>query len=246
MSLNVLSACDLGGKKLQKFVLISEDIGVDGSFLILSILGNCLKYQENGIVLVCLHHTSQHYSNAGARLGFNINMARDKGRIQILEPLADIANELLSSKFLTEPKGTQLQTFFTDISENIQKHSECNENVTLIIDNVTALHDLGYPVELITRFVHKIIELSSERVSIVLKVNACSLYNKLISNIEDYADSVISVNKLKSGEFQEVDGKIVYTKRSDNFNHTSKSILYKINDRNIKVFQPGEVGVRPS
>lgn len=244
MSSGVLLACDLNGKKVPKFLLIGEDIGADGSFMVLSLLGNCLKYQENGIVLVCLHHTNQHYLNAGARLGVNMTMAIEKGRIEILEPLTDVGKQFLSSKYLAEPNSDQLEAFLAEINASVEKQLETKENVTIIIDNVSTLHDFGYETGLLTQFCHKLVEMANERISVVIKVNICSLYETIMSSIEDYADSTILISKLKSGEFQEVDGKIDYKKRLANCTHSSKSILYKINDRNIKVFQPGEVGVR--
>lgn len=244
MSTSVLLACELHEQKLPNFVLIRENIGADGSFMIVSILGQCLKYPNNAVVFVCMHHTSQHYTNSAARLGFNMNMAKEKGKIVILEPLSDIGKQLFESSYVKDSKTNTLNNLFNEIKENIEQQLQVKENVTIVIDSLTTFIDLGFEKNLIVRFCNKLIELASSRVSIVLKINVCSLFDDVVNKIEDYADSVITVSKLKSGEFQEVDGQIVYEKRSELCDHTTKTILYKVGDKNIKIFQPGEIGMR--
>lgn len=244
MSTSVLLACELNERNLPQFVLIQENSGADASFLIASLIGSCLKYQQNGVVLVCLHHISQHYTNAAARLGMNVGMARDKGRIVILEPLADIGQNLLSSKYLTESKDTILDSLLQNIKNDAEKQLTDKENVAIIIDNIAALVDFGYSKRIILQFCHKLINFASDRISIVLKINTSNLYEDFVASLEDYAHSNYRIMKMKSGEFHEVDGKIIYKKRSDLLNSTSKTILYKVGDKNIKIFQPGEVGVR--
>lgn len=243
MSTSVLLACELNEQKLPPFVLIQENSGADASFLVASLIGSCLKYQQNGVVLVCLHHISQHYISAAARLGFNISMARDKGRIVIDEPLADIGLSFLSSKYLSEPKSQLLDSMLENIKEDAERQLTDKANVTIIIDSITTLVDLGCSKKLVLQFCHKLISLGNDRISIVLKINTSDLYGDIVTSLEDYANSDYLITKMKSGEFHEVDGKIIYKKRS-NFRHNSKTILYKVGDKNIKIFQPGEVGVR--
>lgn len=244
MSTSVLLACELNEQKLSPFVLLQENSGADASFLVASLIGSCLKYQQNGVVLVCLHHISQHYTNAAARLGMNIGMARDKGRIEVIEPLADIGQNWLSSKYLTEPKNTVMDSLLEQIKKGAEQQLTNKENVAVIVDNVAALVDLGISKDLVLQFCHKLINIDSDRISIVLKINTSNLYKDFVQSLEDYADSNYLITKMKSGEFLEVDGKIIYKKRSECIKHTSKTVLYKVGDKNIKIFQPGEVGVK--
>lgn len=244
MAASLLLACDLNEQKLPAFILLREDSGVDGSFLISSILGQRLKIQNNGTVLICLHHTAQHYSNVGMRLGFNLNMARDKGTLAIIEPLQDIGENLFTSKYLTSIKCDILEILLTKIVQEIDRQLNTKQNVTILIDNIGNLIDLGCDENLILRFCHKLIDLSNEKISIILKINTCQLYESICKNLEDIADAQIHVVKLPSGNFKEVDGKIIYYKRLENgYDRSVKQLLYKVNDRNIKIFQPGEVGV---
>lgn len=243
MSTSVLLACELNEQKLPPFVLIQENSGADASFLVASLIGNCLKYQQNGVVLVCLHHVSQHYTSAAARLGFNISTARDKGRIVIGEPLAEIGQEFFASKYLSEPKVKLLDDLLQNIKDDAEQQLSDKANVTVIIDSIGTLVDLGCSKNLVLQFCHKLIDLANDRISIVLKINTSNLYDDFILSLDDYANSNYLITKMKSGEFHEVDGKIIYKKRSD-FRHISKTILYKVGDKNIKIFQPGEIGVR--
>lgn len=244
MSTSVLLACDLNEQKVPKFVLIQENSGADASFLVVSLIGSCLKHQQNGVVLVCLHHISQHYTSAAARLGINIGAARDKNRIVFIEPLAHIGENFLCSQYVSEPEEKVFESLHHSIKENAEQQLTNKENVTIVIDNVTMLLDLGYGMDSVRRFCHRLIHIGNERISIVLKINTCNLYTDLIRSVEDYANADYHVAKMKSGEFHEVDGKIIYRKRGDNLRHTSKTILFKVGDKNIKIFQPGEIGVR--
>lgn len=171
-------------------------------------------------------------------------MARDKGRLTFLEPLADIGQRFFSSKYLTEPKANLIDSMLENIKNDTEQQLESMEHVTVIVDNVASLVDLGCPTSLVLQFCHKLINFASDRISIVLKVNTSNLYADLITSLEDYAHSDFLITKMKSGEFHEVDGKIIYKKRSEQYKHISKTILYKVGDKNIKIFQPGEVGVR--
>lgn len=244
MSTSVLLACDLNEHKVPRCVLIQENSGADASFLVVSLIGSCLKQQQNGVVLVCLHHIGQHYISAAARLGVNIGAARDKDRIVFLEPLADIGQNFLTSQYVCQPEDTVFTSLFDTIKENAEQQLATKQSVTIVIDNVAMLIDLGYQMDSVRRFCHRLIHMGDERVSIVLKINTCNLYANLIRSIEDYADADYHVAKMKSGEFHEVDGKIIYKKRGDNLKHTIKTILFKVGDKNIKIFQPGEIGVR--
>lgn len=245
MSTSVLLACELNGPKLPQFALIQENSGADGSFLIASMIGHCLKYQTNGVVLVCLHHISQHYTSAAARLGTNMSAAREKGRITVFEPLADIGKNALTSKYVMEAKDKMSDSLLQDIKEAAEQQLTDKENVTIIIDDVTQLLDFGCTANLVRQFCHKLISLATERISIVLKINNSNLYDDFVKSLEDYANASYLITKMKSGDFHEVDGKIIFKKRIE-FKHTSKTVLYKVTDKNIKIFQPGEIGVRPS
>lgn len=247
MAASLLLACDLNEQKLPSLVLLREESGVDGSFLITSLLGQRLKVQGAATVLVCLQHPAQHYASAGMRLGFNTNAARDRGSLVLVEPLRDISEKLFESKYAAEEKGAILEALYDEIAGQVQRLQDQNKhNCTVAIDNVAALVDLGCCENAVLRFCSKLVEFASQRsAAVVLKLNVCDLYELISRNLEDASERDIQIVRLKSGSFKEVDGKVICRKRATNgYDTIEKSFLYKINDRNIKIFQPGEVGVK--
>ena len=247
MAASVLISCGLNEKNLQKFTFLREDVDVDGSFLISCILGQRIKYQETGTILICFHHAYQHYVSAGQRLGYNLNTSIDKGNLTTIEPLDDIAEKLFTSFFLHSSKEELLNEFLQSIQSHIVDmfNVKNKKSVTVIIDDISVLINLGVSELQALRFCRKIQSLTEKQfsnLSIVLKVNTCELYERLCSNLEDLADVEIKLVKLKSGNFKEVDGKLVCVKKC--LNGVEKVMLYKVNERNVKIFAPGEVGIK--
>lgn len=245
MAASVLLTCNLNEHQLPPFTFIREDTGVDGSFLISSILGQRIKIQSTGTILVCLQNTFQHYSSAGVRLGYNLNMSRDKGTLIAIEPLLDLAENLFASNFLNACEEELLNTVWLKIEQAVDQLAETKQTLTLIIDNLSGLIDLGVGVNAIVTFCRKLRNYCGEKLSVVVKVNTSNLYGTVCGGLEDLADTEIRIEKLTSGNFKEVDGRIVCRRRQDNgFDKNEKLVLYKVNDRNIKIFAPGEVGVK--
>lgn len=244
MATSLLLACDLNESKLPPFVFLQEDCGIDGSFLVSSILGQRLKVQNGGTVLVCLHHTVQHYAGAGMRLGFNVNMARDKGTLAVVDVLEDLSKNLFTSKYLAK---SALTTLLTDIEGLVDTLLTSKQNCTVIIDNISVLIELTGSVDAVLRFCNRLIALTSDnsRISVVIKFNTSNLYPHIVNHLSDAAWSHVHFARLPSGNFKEVDGKIVYRKRAANgYASSEKQLLYKVNDRNVKIFLPGEIGVK--
>lgn len=245
MSTSLLLACDLNESKLPSVVLLQEDCGVDGSFFVSSILGQRLKVQNTGTILVCLHHTIQHYASAGMRLGYNVNMARDKCTLVAVDVLADLSKNLFQSKYLIKSMG--LTTLSKEIEQQVEKQLTTKQSCTVIIDNVSTLIELNGNVDSVVRFCKRLITFAADndRISIVIKFNTSDLYPHLVNHLDDAATAHVHFVRLPSGNFKEVDGKIVYRKRAVNgYDSTEKQLLYKVNDRNIKKFLPGEIGVK--
>lgn len=244
MATSVLLTCELNEQKLPPFVFVREEIDVDGSFIITSILGQRSRIQNSGTILICFHQTFQHYAAAGMRLGFNLNSARQTNGIIVIEPFLDIAENLFESDYLNSNKTTFLEKISSLIHSSIETLAH-KQSVTIIIDNVGALLDLGLSQKLVLNFCEKLTKWTDDRVSVLIKLNTSNLYPVLCSNLNDWATAEIQICKLKSGNFKQVDGKLIYTKKKFNeVNLSEKTVLYKVNDRNIKVFVPGEVGAK--
>lgn len=245
MAASLLLSCNLNEQQLPRFVFLREDIGVDGSFLISSILGQRLKVQNTGTILVCLQNTVQHYSSAGVRLGYNLSTCRERGALIAIEPLLDVSEKLFESTYLSGNGQNVLETLWSSIEQAVGQLSATKQTITLIIDNLSCLIDLGIGERTIVDWCRKLANHADEKLSVVVKINTCQIFDVLCCNLEDMADIEVQIIKLKSGSFKEVDGRIVCVKRSDNrWEKTEKTVLYKVNDRNVKIFAPGEVGAK--
>lgn len=246
MAASLLASCNLNDPQLPHVVFLREDAGVDGSFIISSVLGQRLKQQNTGTILLCLQNTFQHYANAGIRLGYNLNACRDRGALIALEPNVDVATKLLDSVYLHGHPDDILDTLWTQIDQAIENFAATKQTVTLIIDNLSWLLDVGIDDRMLCVWCRKLTQHANEKLSVVLKINTCHLYETLCNNLEDIADVEVQIVKLKSGNFKEVDGRLVCLKRDAElpWQKLEKNWLYKVNDRNVKVFVPGEVGAK--
>lgn len=247
MAASLLLACGLQEQKLPKHIHISEESNIDGSFVISSILGQRIRVANNKTLLVCLQNNFKHYSNAGQRLGYNLQMHNGKS-LTIIDIVTDIGTEPLSSIWLNTASPTE--TLYKAICDELAK---LPGSVTVIIDNLEGLLNLGASAQDLYTFcvkLHKFSEASSlENFTLATKLNNCNVFEVTDGNLEALCDLHLRLIKLKSGSFREVDGRIAITRQSmeeGTYDHSihSKNVLYKVNEKNIKIFSPGEVGLK--
>lgn len=247
MAASLLLSCGLNEPVLPRFTFIKEESGADGSFILNCIFSQRLKSQDCGFVFACLHHSLEHYNSAGMRLGYSLNTFKEKSTIRTIEPLLDIFNNYPSSIFMGEDFA---EKFWELIQTNVQEVLKTKSKAILVIDDLSFLLNMGADTNKVLDLCEKIFELTNEipNLSVFVKMNTTDVYPVLCNNIDDYSNLEITVERLKSGSFKEVDGKLIITKKFENdlFNNKTeeKTILYKVNDRNVKIFVPGEVGVQ--
>lgn len=257
MATSVLLACGLNEQQLPPFTYIREEIDVDASFLVTCILGQRIKIPNTSTVLLSMHHTFQHYSLSGQRLGFNLNAAREKGSLLVTEPMQDIVAHMFASNMFQKSEQALIQNIWTKLLAQIREELESKNRkmLTIIVDDLSAFINLGATENSIILLVRQLVSLASTkyagRLSIVAKLNTCNLFEQLNNNLEVLADAEIQCNKLKSGNFREVDGRMVSIRPTkvvsggdSSGERTEKTMLYKVNERNVKIFAPGEVGIK--
>lgn len=247
MATSFLLACGLQEHILPKHIHISEESNIDGSFVISSILGQRLRVANNKTLLVCLQNNLKHYLNAGQRLGYNLQMYMGKS-LTVIDIVTDIGTDPLSSVWLNTVSPTE--TLYKAICDELTK---LNGTITVLIDNLEGLFNLGASAQDLYSFcikLHKFSEQSSlENFTLATKLNNCNIFEVTDGNLEALSDLHLRLIKLKSGSFKEVDGKIAISKCSMeegtyNYSKQLKNVLYKVNERNIKIFSPGEVGLK--
>lgn len=152
---------DLNGK----LIVIEEQHGSDGNFLINTVLSHALE-KGNGICLVLFHNTFGHYNNIGLKLGYNLNVLKERGEITVVEPMKLITNNIeeighdtvdASCPELSSNKQTLNDVIpnVTKSDPNIVKHLfqalknkydellKSRESITIIIDDLSHLFEMN-------------------------------------------------------------------------------------------------------
>lgn len=243
MSALLVSAC--GFNEPKKFTIIKENHDIEGGFLISSLIGQRLRQQNAGIVLICCQQTFKYYDQCGKKLGYNLSMSLSKKCLDVIEPL----RELL---ILSQEKYSLVSLMDNIMNRVEQMIAENRKNITIIVDNMEFFTNLDATEKDLIKFGTSLQELSNKRdnISVVLKVGLCDYHHTLSNNLEDLADVVLTVEKLQSGDFWDVDGKLTIRKMNYkneeliNNLESERSLLYFISDHNIKLSAPGEFGLK--
>ncbi|XP_055587570.1 uncharacterized protein LOC129740014 [Uranotaenia lowii] len=250
MAQQLLSTCGLIGTDQQPFpavTFIKQNCGTDGSFLVATILGQRLKpapgslnNRDHRVLLIASHHSYSHYSSACLKLTYNLGPARECGQLQVI----DTGSELLQNYPRLEPTLEQLQARIFAFMDESPKS-------TVILDDVSLFLNLGHSENQLIDLVEALVEKQTPEQQLVIKLNTADLYKVLCANLDDLAQTELQLEPLASGNFREVDGRLSIH-RYPGKNHDrlffvkqlDRSVLYKVNDRNVKLFAPGELGIK--
>lgn len=236
----LVSAC--GFTEPRKFIVISETCDIDGSFLISSLIGQRLRQQGAGLVLVSCQQTLKYYETCGRKLGSNLSMSIDKKCFHVVEALGEM---------VTLGRNVLMERLIDGISEKLKLLEEDKkQNLTIIIDDLTFFTNLGCTETDLIKAAMKLHKMTQQRdgLSVVLKIGLSDLYTHLTNNVEDLADVLLTVERLKSGDFWDVDGKLLIKKFKKQGEmravESERSLLYFIGDHNVKLSAPGEFGFK--
>ncbi|KAG5670308.1 hypothetical protein PVAND_000584 [Polypedilum vanderplanki] len=238
----LVSAC--GFTEPRKFITINESCDTDGSFLISSLIGQRLRQQSSAIILVCCHQSLKYYETCGRKLGYNLSMSISKKSFIAIEPLRDIIEA-------TTLKSIQSDKWFDDVHEKIKDFQNNGvRHISVIIDDVSFFRTFGCSEAQLIKISIKLNDLTRQYdgLSVILKIGLTDLHQHLANNIQDLSDCSITVERMKSGDFWDVDGKLIIKKiKCDNGFYSTESertLLYHIGDHNVKLIAPGEHGLK--
>lgn len=248
MTSSLLNATNLNVRPPQRFILIEQSAKADGEYLISALLGHRLGLDNPGVVLVCADHTLQHYDTVGNRWAHRIRLHKDKGTLKVIESMRYIFEDFMD----VDGKSDYLERFASNIEKYVKEFvQQGKENISIIIDNLMFYHDLFEADECwLLQFCENLQKLTEEffQVSIVLKVNEHELYELLCRHLEDFANPTISVEAFETGQFYEVDGKLIVKEKEsvDEWvsKESEKTLLFKVTNRDIKVYVPGSVDIK--
>uniref|UniRef100_A0A6B2E829 Elongator complex protein 6 n=1 Tax=Phlebotomus kandelakii TaxID=1109342 RepID=A0A6B2E829_9DIPT len=240
MSASVLLSCGLSEKFLVPSVFIGESSGVDGTFLISCLLGHQFKHRNTGVLLVCLHHTFDHYIEAGLKLGYSLAGASERKSLVVHDFLRSVPE-------LTANGVNLVEKCLQDIVSDLELLGQGKEHTTIILDDVSVFLNLGVSENVLLNFCRELQKFTAwhPRVTLITKINCAEIHGILCNYLYDFANIRLSVKPLESGKFQDVDGKIIINHKNEDIQNGEKDkvILYRVNERNIKIFLPGEYSV---
>lgn len=248
MTSSLLNATNLNVRPPQRFILLEQNSKADGACLISAILGHRVSLESPGVILVCAEHTFHHYDAVGNRWAHRLTMHRDNGTIRPIEALKCHFQDFMD----IDGKIDYLERFWHTIEKYVHEFEEKGkQNISIIIDNLIFYKDLFEADEAwMVDVCEKLFRLTDiyRNLSVVIKINECELYDTLCRNIEDYANPIIQIDAFETGLFHEVDGKLII-KEKENVDEwvskvSEKQLLFKITNRDIKVYVPGSVDLK--
>lgn len=240
----------------NRFIFIKEEHGIDTSFLVASLMQNAL-HLDSGLCLLSVHNSSNHYQYIGNKLGFNLQESQESGHAVVVDVMKSIINSLYDEadnseiNFVSKNKAQEcFRKLYGIVETSVIKLKERHTCVYLIIDNVSDLLSLGYSAKDVISFVYYCRALLFTTHGLVLVVCAHNSENDKDSNLicnalMHAADYKIKVSGLTTGFSLNVTGRIQAERRDLCLEYWIEKLefLYKLGDRQIKIFAPGSVTI---
>ncbi|XP_011311022.1 elongator complex protein 6 [Fopius arisanus] len=259
-----------------RMVMIEEQHGSDANFLVNTLLSHALE-KGQGICLVLFHNTFGHYHNVGMKLGYNLNVLRERGEVTVLEPMktflqnieelghdaVDASTPELSEDFRkilkdnVIPDATKLDVhlvrhLFVALKTKYLEAAKVRESVTVIIDDLSHLFDFNLSLTDVWTYVRYLRSLMQfqPKMSVCImthtyRTNADSCQPDIIViGLRRMAHLNVMVEPLSTGHANDISGKltVIWTVASIRKKYhwpERMTYLYKLMDRQIKVFTPG-------
>uniref|UniRef100_A0A182QN34 Elongator complex protein 6 n=1 Tax=Anopheles farauti TaxID=69004 RepID=A0A182QN34_9DIPT len=231
------------GPKPPHVTLVQERTGVDGSFLLAVLLTNHLKSsRDNHVVLFTTHQNASHYAAACQKLTFNTSSALQSKHLCIVDMLSEMYNAP------SDMSGPFMLQFVR------QRLSELPlENTLVIVDDLT-FYGVMQPADSDNALVGFAEDLVAHcqlqpSASLILKVNVAECYDRLCAHLTDMADTIVTLEPLPSGSYNECDGILTVHQKCpypvlSALCEQPKTVLFKVQDRNVHTFRRGEAGIK--
>lgn len=186
-------------------IYVEEVRGSNASFVISSLLCNALK-KNASVLFVTLHNSFQHYQHVCSKLGYNINNASLKSKIEVMNPL--------EIPFIEENN----LNFFSDFNEKTEIFFQNHEGEQyLIIDDLSYLLLLTNSQDCIRFVLYYLYQRSlypNLKVIICYHISPEDKESFIITNfIRSICRFIIKLTPLSSGLSSEVTGHMEITHR---------------------------------
>lgn len=240
-----------------------SDSHVDGNFLVQHFLSFFLK-KGIPVCFVGLHHTSNHYNIVAQKFGLNLSNLISTKKLNFVGGLKLLGEAMYKQTFDSNAEcervpekdspftdNTQLKNFKLYIENIYNELKELNgQSPVIIIDNLSVLLSVGYPVQEILSLIHYLTELLLQSLSdsggtLVLFCNNFKDFhdedNELLWNYTKHTSSLqLEVSGLKTGYCKEVHGELsVKWNLSLLPSKKEKKMQFRLHDKNVTFFSAG-------
>lgn len=230
-----------------QFVVIS-DYMIDANFLLHHFVSHYLK-DNRYISVLGFAQTDTHYTTAGHKLGLNLQNVKDGRTLYVIDGLKMLLDGFIGEQekgVFCDPRASSfsLKPLWRMIRDRIQETKERNGHL-VIIDDLTALLNVGVSLQVVLDFVHYckvLVEKSNVSMVILCHSNDDDEeYTSLLSHLKGYSTLHIHVNALKSGYSRDISGEMQITKYSKTVSllNTHRLLHFKLLDKDVRFFAPG-------
>ncbi|XP_076644230.1 elongator complex protein 6 [Halictus rubicundus] len=246
-----------------KLILIEERHNSNANFVLNSVILNALS-NNNGICFILFHNTFNHYHNVGMKFGYNLKVLKAEGKVDIIEPMKIIGANLQSRNNddtckLQETNIKVTSDITSDLSDSlfrIIKNEYCemkkSQNVTIVIDDLSHLYNLGFTLKdsmCYLKLLRSLIECDNTSLCIAIHTYDSKLQNSsanvAVHILKYMAHLFVMIDSFETGYSSDVTGKIAvnwrvdHVRREHNWSEISR-YMYKVSDRQVKVYAPGQ------
>lgn len=251
-----------------RMILIEEQHGSNANFVLSSIISNALK-KNHGICLVLFHNTFNHYQNVSMKLGYNLTALLEKGRVTVVEPMKTVVSDIerisedavnASDSILidstSETNADIVYNLFRTVKDSYDKVAESTESAVIIVDDLSHFCNLGLTLRDTMYFVRYLRSLVEHKplcqLCIVIHAYESESQNctpdVLANSLKQMAHLFVTVEPLKTGYSSDASGKMIINWKVNSIRREYHwpeiaTYLYKLSDRQVKVYAPGAATV---
>lgn len=236
--LSFLRSLELDRSQLYgKFITVHEEHGGDASFALSSFITEFLGDRDASVLVVALHHNFEHYFHTCLRLGMNLNNHKD--RIEFVEPDA-----VKLCQLETFNEADDFKNLLNVLKNNINRLERQKGKVCLVVDCLTDLLVLSDDAKTVKIFIHYLYTLLKDNLCIIV-LNQYAQGDRAEISVKTHLEMSshlnLYVSPLKTGFSKKVSGSMRLEARGDSNQLNTKFYHYRLTDKQIKIFSPGNI-----
>ncbi|KAG4084763.1 hypothetical protein H8356DRAFT_1062895 [Neocallimastix lanati (nom. inval.)] len=214
-----------------KSILIADTVFADASFLINHYLSKSIKDKEGNVILISFFNNFTQYESIQKKMGNNLKLYKDSEKLNFID-----------GSIISQTENVTLNNIYNKIEELLNETSFTS--TTIILDDITHLLYIEYPINEILNFeykcrnlcnkyncnfivkIHK--DIGDDKDSDPISINHNYLLNYLINNYE----YIIETNELESGFTDDIQGQLSFARgvSCTNYDFNPRLYHYKINE----------------